>query len=287
MATAKPSDVEKMTQLTIRPSMLSGYPDCNRRAVARNFRPMLEELGFKLRDTTTSVGAQVGSAVHAGAAYTMQARVDGVASTLIEAEHNALDTFDRVALDQGPTLFDPLSPNRNTAQTQIRRMVNVHRSTTKHFKPIAVERGLSATFGDFIVKGTFDVLTIEPGKLRDLKTGRAYRPAEAQVGTYVALARSHGYKVDEVSVDFLPRVPINKAQPPVKEFKYNVDLTTRAAQITIDHVQRDLTEFRRRVAMEDSPAEDAFAYNNQSTLCSDKYCPAWGTNFCIFGRAKP
>lgn len=247
---------------------------------------MLEKIGFKLRETPVSIGAHVGSAVHAGAAYTMQARVAGEQELDTVAEDAALNTYDRRSAAEGPTLFDPLTPNKNVAQNQIRRMVFSYCATTKHYKPLAVEHGLSASFGDFVVKGTFDVLTVEPGKLRDLKTGRAYRPAEAQVGTYVGLARSHGYAVDEVSQDFLQRVALNKAQPPIAEFKYDPALTLRAAKITLDHVRRDLTEFRRRVAMEDSPVEDAFAYNNQSTLCSDKYCPAWGTDFCIFGRAK-
>lgn len=273
---------------TIRPSMLPGYPDCSRRAAARSFRREIESYGFKLRTTGMSIGAPVGTAVHAGAEITLTTKIKtgGDLGTDADAEDAAIAGL-RDALDETEIVTDQLTPNVNTAEKQVRRMTRSYRRhVAPVITPLEVERRLEADLGDdFFVSGQSDVLTMTPGLIRDLKTG-AYRPAEAQVGTYMRLGLAHGWKADGAAVDFVRRVSIRKDQPKPEIFEYDTQTILHASEDLIARVKLDLRMFRRAVTTGHARPESVYLANNQSMTCSSKYCPAWGTDFCKLGKPE-
>ena len=53
----------------LRASMLPSWPDCPRRGAAKQWRHGVNTAGYHLRESRSSVGAAVGTAVHAAAAH--------------------------------------------------------------------------------------------------------------------------------------------------------------------------------------------------------------------------
>jgi len=268
----------------IRASSLPAFPDCPRRWAARTIGKEIEAAGFELaRYMPPSIGASVGTATHGGAAFIMTEKMkSGQLGNQTEAEQKALEDFDTAA--KTGVLWDEATPNLNDAQKQVVRMVKVFRNTiAEQIHPIAVERRLEARVGEgFVLSGQSDMQTLEPGRIRDLKTGRFPRSHYAQLGAYSILARTAHpeHPTSEVCVDFIQRVAIAKPQPETKTEFYDQAVAEQAAVNTIRHMQADITEFRRRVEEGDAPPEHTFLANPGSMLCSKKWCPAHSTSFC-------
>lgn len=270
----------------IRPSSLPNFRDCARRAVAGLFRPLIVEAGYELKRVTISVGAHVGTAVHAGAAWSLEQKIaSGTEDQGNEAE--AIDTaqaafHERAELEGCST--DDTTPTTSTAMEQIKRMVKVYRRTLgREIKPVAVENRLEADVGDgFIVSGQFDAVAREPGRLRDLKTGvKMPSGVGAQLGVYSMLRRTHGIDdIEELAVDYLPRVAIGKEQPPPTTVPLPLGISEQEAIETVGDLKTSWAEFERRLKEGDRPPEMAFRANPSSNLCSAKWCPAHSTRFC-------
>lgn len=275
----------------IRASSLPGYTDCPRRWAARTLFKEVVKAGYDIvRDLPPSVGASVGTATHSGAAFIMTEKMkSGGLGNQTEAEQHALENFDEAA--KTGVLWDEATPNMNDAQKQVVRMVKVFRGAlAPHIEPIAVERRLEARVGDdFLLSGQSDMQTIEPGRIRDLKTGRFPRTHYAQLGAYSLLARTaHPEQVTkEVCVDFIQRVPLAKPQPEPVIDNYNQVVAEQAAMSTIARIKADVNEFRRRITDGKAPPEHAFLANPASMLCSPKWCPAFGSSFCREHKQQP
>jgi hypothetical protein len=162
-----------------------------------------------------------------------------------------------------------------------------HQVIAPDIEPIAVEQRLEAEVEPGIVlSGQPDVVAREPHRVRDLKSG-ARRPSSAapQVGGYALLARSHGLDIDSAAIDFIQRVRIDKPQPSPVSHPVPVAPAETAASNILRHIAGDLATFRegdpqRRILPGDPWA---FMANPSSMLCSPKYCPAFGTDFCHEG----
>ena len=273
-------------QTTIRASMLPGYADCPRRAAAKQWRREVEEAGYELRELRPSVGAAVGTAVHAAAAQMLQAKIhsgelgdgkDGIAIA-IEAFHEETEPGAE---------WDDTTPNRSVAETQIKRLTLAYRQgVARHLNPAAVEQAWEVSAGGgFVLTGHCDVITVE-GVVRDLKTGALPRPYQAQLGAYSLLARSQDppIRVSGVAVDFIRRTPKTKPQePPITE-TYDQDVSERAAWSVIERIKVDMTDFRTRLVGDDEMLEEAFLANPMSMMCRPQFCPAHGTEWCSLGR---
>lgn len=272
--------------ITIRASSLPGYGDCARRWAARTLSKTLNDMGYGVKtDLPTSIGASIGTGVHAGAAFMLVEKMEkGKLRDDVQkdAEEFAITEYDQKVREG--VIWDKQTENTNEAQQQVRRMVNVYRaSIMPGIDPIAVERRLEADVGDgFMISGQSDLQTLQPGEIRDTKTGTALRTHYAQIGSYSLLARTahKEFPVSKLYIDFIPRVTMKKPQPlPIVE-EYDMVTAEQAAQATIDHIKIAVAEFNRRAKAGDSPPEHAFLANPSSMLCSPKYCPAHGSNFC-------
>jgi hypothetical protein len=280
-----------MAPTIIRVSALSGYPDCNRRGATRLFWREIEAAGFKLRRTMRGIGAAVGSAVHKAASVTLDEKArSGTLPPVTVATDVARDTL-RADLADGETRYDTpqgATHNAREAETQTLSMTRAyHGVVAPTVEPIIVEERLEAEVEPgLILSGQPDVVAREPHAVRDLKTGaRAPSSFAPQLGGYSLLSRSHDLDIERASIDFIQRARVNKAQPvPVTKAAAVATAETAASNI-LRHIAGDLATFRdgdpvRRILPGDPWA---FQANPASILCSPKYCPAFGTEFCREG----
>lgn len=268
----------------VRASSLPQFSDCQRRWAARTIAAELLEAGYKLnKNMRTSIGAMIGTATHAGAAYLMSEKMNtGDIGNQTEAEQRALEEFTH-SMQEG-VLWDDTSPNHSDSQKQLVRMLKVFRhGIAPEIRPFAVERRLEAAFDeDFIVSGQSDLQLLELESIDDLKTGRNMSRHFAQIGTYSLLARTAypDIYVNRLRVNFIPRVSIKREQPEAIIEEYNQSVAENSAISTLNHVKHTIGDFRKALKEGGMPPEHVFLANPSSMLCSEKYCPAHGTNFC-------
>jgi hypothetical protein len=274
----------------IRCSALTGYPDCNRRGAARLFWREIVAAGFRLLSTPRGVGAAVGTAVHRAAEFTLNEKAHtGELPPASAATDAARDTLTE-ELGHGEIAFDATTGTRADALRQVISMTKAyHRVIAPQVVPIIVEERLEAEIAPgLVLSGQPDVVAREPHKVRDLKTGARPGASHApQIGGYALLARTHGFDIAEAAIDFVQRVGIasNKPQPDPTSKAVAVQLAETAAANIIRHIEGDLRTFREgdpeRHILPGDPW--AFQANPASILCSPKYCPAFGTEFCREG----
>lgn len=267
--------------IRIRASSLSLYPDCLRRTAARLFRYFVKLAGFELRHLPNGIGAATGTGTHAGATYSLKQKIDtGEIGNQTEAEHRALDSLKEQAAEG--ISWDQTSPDLNTAEKQVVRQVRAYRThVAPTTEPIAVEEELRAKFGDrFEIVGHSDCR--EERRIRDLKTGIQRRANGFQYGCYSLLARGNGFEIDELIEDYIPRNRITKPQGTPEKYPYDIQEAEKAAFAIIQRMADDLLLFQEGDPSRDIEAGDPWAFlaNPQSMLCSQKYCPAFGTDFC-------
>jgi len=272
------------SELTIvRASALSGWPDCPRRGAAKLFRREIEAMGHKLRETLRVIGATIGTAVHAGAALTLTEKMQGRPATPLSAAADCAVEEYRAGAAEG-VMFDKETPHSNAAERQVVAMVGEYqRTVTPTVEPITVEERLEADTGfGLILSGQSDVLAREPGRLRDLKTGKRPSTHAPQIGAYSLLSKSHGLDVNQACVDFIQRAPLTKPQPETVTTPYQLDLAETAAVSVLRQIAGDLKVFREGDdALGILPGDPwSFSANPSSILCSAKFCPAFGTSFC-------
>jgi hypothetical protein len=277
------------TELIIRASSLSGYADCPRRSAARMFRSIITAAGYDLRELPNGIGASVGSAVHAGAAISLKHKaLHGDCCPEDVATDTAVEVLRETVL--GGTIFDRETPILNIAEQQAVRMIRTYRSqVAREIQPMIIEERLEAEVRPgLILSGQADVIAREPGRVRDIKTGKRLGNHIPQIGAYSLLARSAGVDIQSAGIDYVARAAMTKSrlpnpQPDAVMIKVHVANAETAATRVIDHIAADLATFtqgddERRI----QPGDPwAFIANPSSMLCGDKYCPAWGTSFCV------
>jgi hypothetical protein len=274
--------------LIIRPSSLTTYADCPRRWAARHLREEVASAGYTTgRALPMNAGAAVGSGVHAAAAYTLGQKIQTGGASIgsdSDAEEAGITEI-RARIEQEGFDADAATPDLNTAEKQIRRMSRAYRrSDAVAETPLQSEERLEATVADGVVlSGQVDALMVgDPDQtVRDLKTGVSRRANGAQYGAYALIWRAHGHRPQHLIEDYLRRVPIQKEQPLPTAHRIDVQTAMLEAWETIDAIGHAVAEFRRRAADPNGrPPNMAFRANPASPLCSAKWCPANGTDFC-------
>ena len=267
------------TGIHLRASMLPNYGDCARRTAASQWKKEIQAAGYDLRTNTPNVGGCVGTAVHAAAAHMLDRKMaTGSLPTLNDSQEVAVTSFRSDSSDG--LEWDDKTRNPNMATQQIQRMVAAYRrDIAEEVTPVLVEAELEATVQDeAVLTGHIDLLTAD-GALRDTKCGKVPRPHYGQMGAYGMLLEADGHQCTAMIADWIPRESMKKPQPqPVSE-TYNMNASLWAAWSTIQQIIRDVTAWRHN---KENPW--AFPANPMSQMCSEKYCPAWGTGWCELGR---
>ena len=259
----------------IRASSLPSYMDCSRRAASKAVADEIRDAGYDLTKLPPSAGAALGTASHAASEFLMQRKMDtGELGPVEDGIEHAVEKFGLEIADG--VVWDDATPNRNTALIQLERQVRAYVPVMETFTPLALEMSLKADVGDgFVLSGHMDILTTA-GDIRDEKYGALSRPYQSQLGAYSLLARSNGYQVTGLKIDWVQRVGKTKVQPPCQTFDYDVGESEVAAHGIIARVKQDTQAFRA----DPDGLWRAWPANPMSLMCSDKYCPAYGTNFC-------
>jgi hypothetical protein len=274
----------------IRASALSGYPDCPRRGAARLFRRQIEAAGYRLGRIGRGIGAAIGTAVHKGAEVALAEKAKTGSLPPVDVSLDAANDSLGEQLTGGEINFDGpngLSHNRKEALSQTLAMTSSYRRlVAPEIEPISVEVRLEAEFvAGIVLSGQPDVVAFERTAVRDLKSGgRQPRSVAPQIGAYSLLCRSHSLDIQEARIDFVQRVGAGKPQPDPVSATIELAHAETAAMSLLLHMTSDLDTFEN--GNSNMPAGDpwAFVANPASTLCSAKWCPAHGTEFCHEGK---
>lgn len=266
--------------MNIRASMLPGYNDCTRRAVAKQFRKRFEQDGYTFTELPPSVGSSVGTAVHLSTGELDKALWSGQSLSVDSAVEMGIASLSE-ELASG-AIWDDTTPNINVAQEQIRRMTSVYvprMPLTVNDQP-AVELGLKADCGNgWMLTGHMDLID-EHGFLIDKKTGSRMRSYHGQFGGYSLLVRSN--KIAELTglgMLYIPRMAKGKHQAPPVMQEYGITLCERNAMGTIKRIKSDMALYEQA-----GDLDVAFPCNNSSQMCTPKYCLAFGTEFCVITK---
>lgn len=281
----------------IRASMLDNMPDCNLRAIVAQYPQLVEEkTGLVLSRPTEHVGAAIGTSLHAAAQKILmgQAKLD-------DGLDIAIKQFD-IQTAEGWTT-DNITGNRDVAVTQMMRMLKAWHPVSLTYKAREVEldygynpehsyMGRDSETGElsilapapkdnrvdlgggFAGSGHIDVVTVDD-RIIDHKFGKNSPYAMRQLGLYSLLHRTKtGATVRGLEQHWTPRVSKLQPQPATAVSAFDVTQSEKMARHAIDDVKRIVTKF--------AETGDIYAIqaNNKSKMCSDKFCPAWGTEAC-------
>lgn len=257
----------------IRCSMLPAYPDCPRRAAAKQFWPAIQNAGFQVRKLMPSAGAAVGTAVHSAVEHVLKCKIEtGELGKVEEGIGIGIDKF-REEIAPGAE-WDDTTPNGKIAEMQIGRLARAYMMVAADIRPARVEMELRAALQEgWELTGHIDLYT-EDGIVDDLKTGALKRPYQAQLGGYSLLCKSHGLPVSGVGTTYIGRCRASSPQTAPDCQNYDMEVSEQAAYHTIQRIIKDVQAF------ELSGDPHSFPANPMSLMCSNKYCPAWGTAFC-------
>lgn len=266
----------------IRASSLPGYSDCARRAATRLFRRDIESAGYVLAETPRGIGATIGTSVHAAAALTLTEKAKtGSPAPLTTVTDCAVQAYRTESADG--LLFDTMTTSAAEAERQVVGMAREYQNAIlPQITPVAVEEQLEAEtpFG-LVLTGRSDILAREDGgRLRDLKTSKRRGSHRAQIGSYTLLAKANGFEVATACEDWIQRGSAKKPQAPARTFEHDVLSAESTTMNVLRHIAHDIAVFREgdEHTLPGDPA--AFLANPSSILCSAKFCPAWGSDWC-------
>ena len=279
--------------MNIRASMTSGYNDCRRRAVARQWRRKFEKLGYEFRQTQPSVGSASGTACHTGIRLLYTDKWNERKLDLDGAVEQAVAEF-HAEIDSGVE-WDATSQNANETEKQIRNQINAYM-----YGPCQAEMPLTITDKDgnpapalelkleakaavgWLLTGHIDLVTVSQ-TIRDYKTGAVDRMYNEQLGSYSLLVRSNGILTGtaELYKDYVKRCGKTKPQEPPVSTKYPVKESESAAMGTIKGIIADMAKFD-----ETQNLDEAFPANLMSMMCVERYCLAFNTDFCCLTKKR-
>lgn len=265
----------------IRPSGLPQWPDCKRRSFARGYPKLVEQAGYELRPVQPSIGAVVGTATHAAMQHAMVERMAGREAQLDDLAAAADEALSKEMA--AGVVWDDTTRNRAAAQKQAyRQALAILQTAARDVVPVATEEELDADIGDgFLLRGHIDLRDGEPSGW-DWKTGTVMRANLAQYGGYSMLIRVNiGKPVKRLREVYIKRVGETKPQPDPVVIEYtDVPLAEKMAWQAIVDIKDTVQRFRETGdAWETMP-------NPNSLMCSEDYCPAWGTAFCTAHKQK-
>ncbi len=261
--------------IVIRGSMLSSYPDCPRRGFAAQYWKLVESAGFTLRQTRPSIGAAVGTGVHAGGEYGLTLKMRGERASVQDEVEIAINAM-RGEMRDG-VVYDHETTSPNDAESQVRVLVNsYHEEIIPIINPLRLEVQREAMVSPTIkLTGRTDIETVEH-LIYDVKAGSKESPHYGQFGGYSLLKKAHGEPVAGIRSAYLQRT--KKTYPGAKVIPYDIATCEQTAYAVTAQIARDHIQFER------SGNPLVIAANPMSNMCSEKYCKAWGTTFCQLGR---
>lgn len=271
---------------TIRISMLPNVLDCSRRAAANQFPELIEKAGFNLAPKRTGIYTAVGAGTHAAIKNMLTHKIKtGELNSPEENVEAGVSKYETELKEAESIVYDDITHNQDAGKFQINRFVKFYQrdiAPRLAFPEGAnpsdhIERYIERQLKGFKISGHIDVITLY--SICDTKSGKTKRAYHSQLGGYANLVVADGGKAPRYLLcHYLPRVHIDKPYPGTKIVNYDVEFSMNEAWYTINQIIRDVNNFK------DSQNPASFQANPQSTLCSPKYCRAFGTTFCKYHK---
>ncbi len=216
----------------------------------------------------------IGTGLHSGISFILKNKKrTGELGNLDDMIEASITSFTSEIADG--VQYDDLSNNINTSNKQIEKISRAYfKLVAPEIKPVEVEKYLPAKIGDeFLLTGHPDV--IESNSIRDFKSGQI-KPFQAQVGGYSLLSKSHKIaKPKKLIIDHIPRPNLKNGSVAVpKKIEYPVAIAEKEAKNVVTRIKGDITSFVESGNVNTIPC------NPMSNLCSVKYCPVHGSDFC-------
>jgi hypothetical protein len=245
---------------------------------AKVFNDEITAAGFKVEKRKPHIGGATGTAVHAAIAAMLTVKRDTlqVVTDIDKVLVKPLEEFSE-AMKEGAE-FDATTKTIDQAMLHIKQQTRVFAAKVlPRIHPKLIEYKVSAPItAGYELVGTLDSFD-NANFVHDAKTGTRDKNHIYQIGGYILGLENEGERVQGAQVDWLKRT--NKPADPVHE-TYPVRGAKEAAFAMSHRIVQD-----HKLFME-TGNEWAFTANPNTVLCSKKYCPAHGTNFCALGRDK-
>lgn len=274
-------DIPDLSKVIIRPSSLADASDCARRNAAANFKNDIKAAGFTLRERMGIISAKLGTAAHHGIAELLRKKQAGQKEEFKDVLASSIDNFEKGIKDGVET--DDTTPNADTGIKQLANILRVYAiSILPKIQPKLIEHKVTYPLGDnYFLEGTLDAYD-HSDWLHDVKTGGTDKNHILQMGSYTLGLREQGEDPQGAQADWIKRTPLSAkaGQAPAKYETYDVDKAAIAAFAYAHRIKADHRHFL------ETGNEWSFMPSPDSNLCSEKYCPAWGTNFCSLWREK-
>lgn len=249
---------------------------------------MLEEAGFHPpKSERSGAAAVVGTAAHAFAMRILEAKIAGSdisgvdASLISEAKDAANDSISKELSERGVE-WDAEIHSRDKAFQLVMALGSVFAEFADTFNPVEVEFSMSGLLAkgegsspSVYLSGHGDIREVD-NRIRDLKFGRKAAGYQFQLGGYAILSKAEGKDATGLTIDHFPR----KKTIEYKRSDYN---TMACGSEAFKLLQRTIESVR---AFERSGSPNCFHANPSSQLCSQKWCPAFGTPFCRLGETE-
>ena len=267
--------------INIRASMLPSYQDCPRRSAAGQFREIITSTGYTLNQRPQIVGIAVGQGLHAGVKLQAETFISsGSWGSIDDAIESGIDRYHQDIKDG--VLFDNNTVSSNEAEKQIITQVKSFvYEVTPRIKPVQSERKYySVSDKEFEFSGSPDLIDVAD-IIDDIKGGARSRLYHGEMGGYILLRQANDLvKTKGVRIWHMPRVSTKKSYPGASLHEYDVKLCILSASYTISQIKSNVRSFLK------TKSSWAFPANPLSMMCSDKYCTAYGTDFCEFNNKE-
>ena len=266
-----------MSLFKIRSSSLTDFQDCNRRGFYRIFRSLIESLpsisGHK-------IWSSIGIATHQSVAYTLRKKLKEEQPRLNDAVEVAIVNINEAYREDME--FDDDTRNINEAHKQLKSIVGTYYKdllpTVNH--PAMVESELTGKIGNIVLVGHPDLvdrsdIADNAGlTVKDLKVGKGGYHYHSQLGAYAILVEAAGKQVNGIEIQHIIR-PSKTHIYPGERIGYDLEGAKVLAWNLIELLQGYYNKFDK------SGGDNRFIpVNPSSRLCSKKYCPVWGTEWC-------
>lgn len=272
--------------ISIRASSLEDFTACERRFAARWLIDSDHAMARHLKRPRQHIGAVVGRASHIGVAYLLnELKLTGSHGGALRTRHAKQAAAEKYHEDTTkPVATDDTTKTVTQGLVAAHKIIEAYHDNVRHdCEPDIIEKGLSAEGGGagtdlerYRITGTMDNYLFD-GTLEDLKTGVNRPKPFGQQGAYSQILTANGKRVDRIRIRYAQRVSQNRGVSGIEAINLDVIACERHA---IELINRAAGGLQRLVKTGD-PA--SFLANPADRLCSDKFCPAHGTDFCPYG----
>lgn len=243
---------------------------------------MVWDAGYQLRTIPNGIGSLVGTGAHKTAEAAIASVTSCRAVNRSAAVEAGIAEMRIEASKSDGIVFDATTDSINTGEKQIQILGNAFCSFAE--APGSVVKKIARcettrtaeVFPGMRLSGRVDCETVDDNGI-DWKFG-IDRQHFGQVGGYSLLRKAYQLPTGYWQVVSFPRPKIGKPFAGHHTTTYDIETAETVAYSILQRVYETVKKFR-----ESGDCWDVAA-NPSSTLCGEKYCPAWGTNFCCLGR---